>query len=409
MNEVKILALGGCGDMGRMAVAVLLESPSISKITVADINYNLATTFVEMVGSDKLKAVQIDINEKDMLLDLMSSHDIVINCVGPFYKFEIPIIEAVIKAKKPFLDICDDWKPTLDALELSEQAKNAGITAIIGIGASPGISNLMAVLVSSKLDEIDELITAWGASFNIKEGKKPQYYIKERKIKKKLGKQPKKANAAIEHLIYETIEDIPTFKDGKIKYIESLTEHEPLAFPGFNEVYACHIGHPEPVTLSRIINAKIICNLCYMGKTLTDIIREYREQIINKEIKIQQAAIDLENEIKKMIRRAMTGRSPIKEYIKVPPSLTTYATGVKDGKRRKVCLTLKKEPYDEMAGLTGVPLAIATIMMIEGNVTKKGIFTPEEVIDPIEFFNRFAQYCDYNSAEDLLLWKIIDI
>ena len=211
MENAKILALGGAGDMGRMAVAVLLDSPSVSKITVADINYELANTFVELVASDKLIAEQIDINETDKLLDLISSHDVVINTVGPFYKFEKPIVKAIIEAKRPFLDICDDWKPTLDVLELDEQAKNAGITAIIGIGASPGISNLMAVLASSKLDKIDELITAWGESFPAKEGKKPKYYIKARKIKKKMGKQPKKPNAALEHLVFETLEEIPTF------------------------------------------------------------------------------------------------------------------------------------------------------------------------------------------------------
>jgi saccharopine dehydrogenase-like NADP-dependent oxidoreductase len=166
--KMKVLALGGAGDMGRMAVAVLLDSPNITSVSVADINEKLINTFVEMVDSPKLKPVQIDINEKEKLIDLMSSHDIVINTVGPFYKFEIPIMEAVIKAKKPFLDICDDWKPTLDVLKYDDTAKSAGITAIIGIGASPGITNIMAVYASSKLDEIDELITAWGLNIDIK-------------------------------------------------------------------------------------------------------------------------------------------------------------------------------------------------------------------------------------------------
>ena len=409
MNEVKILALGGCGDMGRMAVAVLLESPSVSKITVADINYNLAKIFIEMIDSDKLDAVQIDINDKDKLLALISSHDIVINTVGPFYKFEEPIVEAVIEAKKPFLDICDDWKPTLDVLEMSEQAKNAGVTAIIGIGASPGVSNLMAVLASSKLDEIDELITAWGESFPVKEGKKPRYYVTGKKIRKKIGKQPKKANAALEHLLFETLEEIPTFKDGKIVNIKSLTEHEMLDFPGYKKAYACHIGHPEPVTLPRIIKANTICNLCYMGKTFTDTVREYRKKIKEKEISIQNATIALEDEIKRLMKRAMTGRSPLKEYLGAPPMLTTYVTGIKEGKRKKICLSLNKFPYDEMAGVTGVPLAIATLMLIEGKITKKGVLTPEESINPIEFFNRLAPYCDKSTAEDLLIWEVVDI
>jgi saccharopine dehydrogenase-like NADP-dependent oxidoreductase len=74
-----------------------------------------------------------------------------------------------------------------------------------------------------------------------------------------------------------------------------------------------------------------------------------------------------------------------------------------------VCLSLEKFPYDEMAGVTGVPLAIATLMLIEGKIEKIGILTPEESIDPIEFFDRLAPYCDKKNAEDLLIWEIIDI
>jgi len=99
---MNILALGGCGDMGRMAVAILLESPKISSMTIADKNYKLAKTIVEMIGSDKLSAFEIDVNDSEKLFDLIASHDIVMNTVGPFYKFAKKILEACIKAKKLF-------------------------------------------------------------------------------------------------------------------------------------------------------------------------------------------------------------------------------------------------------------------------------------------------------------------
>ena len=60
---MKVLALGGSGDMGRMAVAVLLDFPDlISSITVADKDLEQSKVFVELVGSDKLKAMEIDAN-----------------------------------------------------------------------------------------------------------------------------------------------------------------------------------------------------------------------------------------------------------------------------------------------------------------------------------------------------------
>ncbi len=402
---MNVLALGGSGDMGRMAIAVLLDSPSVSSITVGDINYELAKTFVEMVDSPKVKAVQIDINEKDKLLDLMASHDIVINTVGPFYRFEVPIIEAVIEAKKPFLDICDDWKPSLDALEFDQKAKEAGITAVIGIGASPGITNIMAVQACSKLDEIDEVITAWGVAAEIKTGRKPKYFIRPQKLAKKLDKTERKPNAAAMHLLYETIEKIPTFKNGEMVEIEPLTETEPFDFPGYKSMYAVNIGHPEPVTLPRTIKAKNISNVMYIGKTATDITRNYSQKIKNKEMTIEEATLGLSKEWGDLNKKVFKDQDLANEYIGGPPTLSVIATGKKDGKRKKIGVALALEPFGDMAGVTSVPLGIATIMVIEGKINKKGILTPEEAFkdNPMDFFNGIAPYCGKNlSGKDIL-------
>jgi saccharopine dehydrogenase-like NADP-dependent oxidoreductase len=409
---MKVLALGGAGDMGRMAVAVLLDSHKVTSVTVADINKKLLDVFIDLVDSPKLKSVQIDITDKKKLIELISSHDVVINTVGPFYKFEVPILEAVIEAKKPFLDICDDWKPTLDALQLDEKAKNAGITAVIGIGASPGITNILAVYACSKLDDINELITAWGLDIDIKAGKKPKYFIKPEQLRKKIGKTERKPNAATMHLLYETIEKIPTFKDGKMIEIDPLTETEPFNFPDFKSMYACHIGHPEPVTLPRTIKANTISNVMYIGETATDITRKYSQKIKKKELSIEEATLALEREFSDLFKRAFKEKEILEQYIGGPPTLTVIVIGNRDGKRKKVAIGLAREPYGEMAGVTSVPLGIATIMLIEGKITKKGVLTPEEAFkdNPMEFFNGIAQYCGKNlTGKDILIEKEVDL
>ena len=47
-------------------------------------------------------------------------------------------------------------------LELDGQAREAGVPAVVGIGASPGVSNLPAATAASELDGVDEVITGWG-------------------------------------------------------------------------------------------------------------------------------------------------------------------------------------------------------------------------------------------------------
>ena len=409
---MNVLALGGAGDMGRMAVAVLLDSPSVTSVTVADINSELVNTFVEMADSPKLTALQLDISDKEKLIEIMSSHDVVINTVGPFYKFEVPIIEAVIEAKKDFLDICDDWKPTLDALEFDKKAKEAGITAFIGIGASPGITNILAVQACSKLDGVEELITAWGVCIDIKAGRKPKHFIKPEKLKKKLPKTEIKPNAAAMHLLYETIEKVPTFLEGKMVDIDPLTETEPYAFPGFKSMYACHIGHPEPVTLPRTVKARTISNVMYIGETATDIARKYSQKIKDNEITIEDATLGLEKEWGELNDKALKDMSLAEQYMGGPPTLSVIATGTKDGKRKKVGVALAREPFGAMAGVTSIPLGIATIMLIEGKITQKGVITPEEAFkeNPMEFFDRIAPYCGKNlTGKDILIEREEDI
>ena len=403
---MKVLALGGAGDMGRMAVAILIKSPDISSITVADKNIKRAQHFIDLVESEKVSVIEIDVMEHDKLVELISSHDLVMNTVGPFYKFATMILETVIKAKKPYVDICDDWKPTLDLLDMNKKAKKAGITAIIGIGSSPGITNLMAVVACSKLEKVDEIITAWGTGF-IKEGDKPRYYVTPRKFYKKFNEMPLIANAATMHLFYETLEDIPTFKDGKMVNIKPLTEAKPLQFPGFKDTYVCHIGHPEPVTLPRVIKANSVSNLMFEGKKATDIIRKYTNKISNKEISISEASVELFKESRRLVRDPKI----VKEYMSFPPGLCVIATGIKDGKRKKVAIATQKAPFGAMAGVTGVPLAIAALMLINGEIKEKGVLTPEEAIsDPIAFFDRYAKFCGKDlTSKDVLLKKVVDL
>jgi saccharopine dehydrogenase-like NADP-dependent oxidoreductase len=316
-------------------------------------------------------------------------------------------MKAVIQAQKPYVGICDDWKPTLDLLGMNDQAKKAEITAVIGIGASPGITNLMAVLACSKLDKVDNLITAWGYGPEKGVGSKPKYFIEPRMFYKKFKNMPTIANAATMHLFYETVEEIPTYSNGKLVDIKPLTDADPLQFPGFKDTYVCHIGHPEPVTLPRVLNANSVSNLMYMGKTITDIIRKYTQQISKKELTVSEASIKFGEEVRDVTRNQQF----IEEYLRMPPGLSVIATGLKNGKRVKIAIGNHHVPYGQMAGVTSVPLAIAAEMVLNGEITEKGILTPEEAIsEPMKFFDKYAKYCGKNLAgEDVLLVKEVEL
>jgi saccharopine dehydrogenase-like NADP-dependent oxidoreductase len=51
-----------------------------------------------------------------------------------------------------------------------------------------------------------------------------------------------------------------------------------------------------------------------------------------------------------------------------------------------------------MAGITGIPLAIAAEQILDGSVTQRGVLGPESVIDPIAMFSALAPHCEVPGA-----------
>lgn len=389
---MRVLALGGAGDMGRTAVTTLVNSSDIKSITVADYNIALAEKFVGLSESSKLTAAKIDATDKNALLELMAGHDIVMSTIGPYYKFGPLITMACIEAKKSCVDICDDWKPMMDVLEMDEAAKKSGITIIPGIGASPGISNLLAAHAAADFDEVDEIVTAWGNGKYVSGPPQPHH------VSKKILGVSDDQNAAIMHLLHESTATIPTYKNGELVHIDALTEAAPLRFPGFQEMPAYHIGHPEPLTIPRSIRANTVSNVMYYGKPFMELLREVAVQIKKGELSIEKAAFKFNTEAMKL--------AAVPETVEFPAPVCVTVTGVKGGLRMKTGIALTHIPYGHMAGSTGVPLAIAATMLATGRIEKKGVLTPEEAIDPVYFIDSYASYCGEGlEAKDVLLKK----
>ena len=137
---MKILAIGGCGSMGRYAIRAAQNFSSVDEIIIADINKESAESFAASLNQ-KVSAIQLDVSDAIALKQAMEGINIVVNTCGPYFRFGAPILKAAILSGCNYLDICDDWEPTIDMLNLDAAAKSAGICATIGLGASPGLTN----------------------------------------------------------------------------------------------------------------------------------------------------------------------------------------------------------------------------------------------------------------------------
>jgi len=85
------------------------------------------------------------------------------------------------------------------------------------------------------------------------------------------------------------------------------------------------------------------------------------------------------------------------------PWLFAIAEGRRDGSAATSAARLTSYPAGGMAGITGIPLAIATVMLLDGALDRPGVHPPEAIVPPEAFFHALAPHCDGSPMPDELV------
>eukprot|EP00439_Symbiodinium_sp_Y106_P088222 s1_g758.t1 len=380
---VKVLVLGA-GGMGAKAAETVAPFDAVTQLTLADLDEEAARQVAQQCGS-KASPLKLDVTDEAALHGALGSADAVLNCVGPFFRFGVPILTAAIETGTPYFDICDDPEPTLEMLALDDKAKAQNMLAIVGIGASPGISNLLAAKTCNALDDIDHLITGWSLDDDV-DGAMDDLDLSD-----------EGGTAAFVHWMEQCSGKVKSWVDGKLTSVSPL-QPLPVTYPGLGKRTLWTVGHPEPVTLpltfshvTNASNAMVLNRLDAMG--LQDLTR----RIDAGRITIDEAAAEIAGSF------AGGAGSSLQQFIgwifsKLSgpkfPSLFALAEGRRDGQAAVAAAAITALPTDGMAGATSVPLAVALKLFIDGTITGTGVKAPEAAIDPDLFFETFHPYCE---------------
>jgi len=373
---MKILAIGGSGGMGRFAVRTAQGFSNVTSLVVADLNSIEAKNFASSLGS-KVSGIGLDVLDNNALIKAMQDVDVVLNTSGPFFKLGVPILEAAIKSGCHYLDICDDWEPTIDMLQLDEKAKEKEISAIIGLGASPGISNLLGLIAINELDRVEKIYTGWNMA-----GAKPEEESSQRG-----------ANAAMEHAIEQMTGKVKVFQNGEFKLIRPMGRVN-LDYPGSGKASAQIFGHPEAVTFPIYFSElKESLNLAHgnEGQSITNILLS----LVEWNFLPKRTAARLFSWLEKNTIATDLADLPKNSL----PAIYGLALGEKNGKKESVGVSIghaQSQLEDSgneslgMGAVTGIPLACGLKMLLDGRIIKRGVLAPESgVIDPEEFFSEF--------------------
>ena len=374
----KIIVLGGAGTMGYEAVKMLLERTS-AEITVADASVK-GLKRVEAELGNKVKTTGADVNDRESLVGLLKGADVVISTVGPFYKYAAAVIKAAIDARVNLVDIDDDFDATKDSLELDGAARKAGIAAIIGMGASPGVTNLVAKLGASRMDRTDDIRLYWGESAIDPTG-----------------------SAAMMHWFHITAEKVPVFINGKWVEEQGFTQPEVIEFlPPIGKLEVVLTGHPEPVSLPRYI--KGVKNVSIKGALYPPKMMELYRWLIDTGFGSNDTFMVNENvsmpfrELAVRIIRSMPRFAP--DYFK---DILEDALGKYEGCAGtfKIVVSGQKgdsqvtRTYDLMANnvahSTALPAVMAAQALLDGKVKATGVMAPEGALDAAMFFEALSK------------------
>lgn len=162
MGKVLII---GAGGVGTVVVHKVASHPEIfSEIMLASRTKSKCDDIAKAVGGNKIKTAAIDAENVPELVKLIKSFgpELVINVALPYQ--DLTIMDACLEAGVHYLDTAN-YEPKEEAkFEYSwqwayqEKFKNAGLTAILGCGFDPGVTNIFtAYAAKHHFDEIHYL------------------------------------------------------------------------------------------------------------------------------------------------------------------------------------------------------------------------------------------------------------
>lgn len=379
----RVLALGGCGGIGRYAVRTLLADPAIEHIVIADRDGERAAAFASASGP-RTSAERLDVTDEAALRRAIEGADVVLSAVGPYFRFGVPILRACLEVGRDYADVCDDWAPTLAMLELDGLAREKGVTAIIGLGITPGVSNLLAALAVAELDEVDALWTGWDL---------------ESAMPEEVGREP---SAATLHGVEQLSGSIRVRRAGR-DLDERPVRKLRFDYPGLGRRHAYTIGHPEPVTLSRaypslrecynvmtarptsILGIRVLSTLVRLGLLGARRAARWAERFGGPGGRTPDLA-------------ALLAQARRSGHLPLPP-LFAVARGQRKGEPASVGATLLSAPAGGIGGLTGVPLALGVRLLASRALAKPGVWAPESVLDPRAFLSALAPLCEPPRAD----------
>lgn len=361
MAAVRIALIGGGGLMARATARDLLETRPDVGLVLADLDVDAARGVAAGLGAgrERVEVRRVDASDVEGVRGVLRGTDAVINAAH--YYFNLSVMEAALRERVPYVDLGGLFHMTLRQLPLHGEFERAGVTAVIGMGSTPGVTNVQARHAVGMLDRV-ERIGVYCA--NTPEADAPEAW-----------------GYSIQTIIDELTKAPMVFRDGELRELEPLAEPEEWEFlPPIGRKEVHHSLHSEIATLPFSFAERGVreCffKLNYFGYTPAAL---RRLKAMLDERPREEVIAEL------MVRRERAGGAD--EFVVDHEEVAVEVRGERDGQPATVridSMGVGRADWRISGGtlLTATPPGIVATWLADGTLRAPGVHPPEVVVEP---------------------------
>ena len=389
---MKVFMLGGYGGVGLASAEMLAESDLVTEIALAGRSLEHAEQAAAEIGK-KARAVQVDGADEEQLALLASGYDIIVNAASN--QVALSSLPAAIRNGAHYCDVGWGRDFITQMLELTAEARDADVTAIICNGISPCITNLMGVHAADQLDETEQLqggrsvVFEFGGTRNLT----PQQWLEKPKESLAVLHKFRGFLGWMLQVAQETkSRTARAYQDGLWVDVNPLTSglQAPMSRGGSATAYPYGSYNPLFDELpDGLAKARPVCvYLAPFPPQLQELYHELTLRAASGDVDPETAVSSFYETVEADPDRWLTVQD---DFVAFPLDWVT-AVGRKEGRAVQYNCWLVPDLWNERAGwlLTSAPLAVAVLRILSGEEHERGVMTAETAFEPLPFLDEVA-------------------
>jgi saccharopine dehydrogenase-like NADP-dependent oxidoreductase len=352
-------------------------------VVVGDFNEEQAREVAASHGGGKAAGRFVDARDQESVQAAVAGCDAMVNATQHFWN--ITVMRAAAAARVHYTDMGGLFHVTKQQVELHEEFRRAGVTAVIAMGGAPGVTNILARYGAERLDVVEEAHALCGnvddTDWSSYDGWVVPY--------------------SLETLCDEFSVVAPEFIDGHwVTDITGGEGAEDLDFGAPAGMLEAHYTiHSEPFTFwhawkdqgLRSATFKLSLPAEFTGQMrFLDTIGMTRTD----EVEVKGVHVRPRDVLLKVVSEIPRPTDVVLDDVDY---LLGVVRGLKDGRRVewRVRATVPAHKEHGAGGGdvdTGIPPAIVARMLARGDIAGPGVFVPEQVVPCEAFFAEFSRW-----------------